>query len=217
MRTTFVTAVFSFILFSSSVTFGFSTGIDPLSFNGWDHTLITSPTGQTFVDVFADVDVTITAIGDFDTTTGFANDWIDLGGHMNPGSHTLRFDFSAPLQLAVETNTVDSNENVMVYTLGDKVYRHHRGSPPIVQSMIGASAQGIRVQGSAFGMDPVHGASSGEIVSSSVSQMLYVTHQALAENKFERIKVGVVVPEPSGFCGLLFGVLALTCCRRLRR
>ncbi len=186
----------SLLLILSNSAAGFLTGVSELRFPGWDHQTITT-TGQTFEDVFGDIDVTVSLVGHFDYPTTFAAGWINTGGHVVPGSHSLKFRFSEPVKMVVTTNTVDLNERLFVYAQGDKSYFELRGATPQVEHPVGGTGSGVMVHGNGFGLDPSTGSSSGVIAIDGMSRLLTVTHQALHVNKFEHVKIGLLVPEPT--------------------
>ena len=195
----------------TSTTTAFLTNTEYFEFPDWDHEQVSSFSGQFFEDVYHDVDVTVTAIGIFDlpTASPFGR-WIQTGGHPFPGEHALRFDFSQPLQLVVKTHSVDPQELLFVEGGGEKAYYHARGSMPVVFNNLGSSAVDMMLNGTGFGLDPLEGAAMGEILTSLEADSFTVTHVATMSNKFERIMIGTLVPEPHagllvliGTCGLL--------------
>ena len=83
--------------------------VDYIDFSGWDHSLVTSGSGQVFTDVVDGIDVTVKTIGSFDgPSSGNANGFSSF--HTDPGSHSFQFSFSQPVSLVVNTLTVDRNE-----------------------------------------------------------------------------------------------------------
>ncbi len=143
-------------------------------------------------------------------TTHDGGGWVNTGGHPNgPGSHSLRFTFSEPLDLVVKSNTVDPEEELIVFGSGDKFYEQTFGAAATVTVPFGANNNGLRVVGGGFGLGPQDGAAYGETVSEETSSIV-VTHRALVGNKYERIMVGAItVPEPGTMALLLTGLLAL--------
>ncbi|MEM7316712.1 MAG: PEP-CTERM sorting domain-containing protein, partial [Planctomycetota bacterium] len=185
-----------------------------------DHDTVSSPDGQTFNDIVGEVDVVVRLIGDYDRNTSYVvptthdgGGWIDTGGHpFESGSHSLRFTFSEPLDLVVKSNTVDPEEELIVYGSGPKFYEQSFGSTAVVTNPFGNSGNGLRVVGTGFGLNPDTGAAFGETVSEN-SRILTVTHKALVGKKFERIMVGSMiqqVPEPSALILIMVGLLTLS-------
>ncbi len=201
------------LLLLSNSAAAFLTGVSTLRFPGWNHDTIMS-TGQTFEDILGDIDVTVTMVGHFDFPTSCAAEWLNTGGHADPGSHSLKFRFSTPVEMFVMTDTVDPNERLYVYATGEKSYQHLRGATPQVVHPLGTTGTGVMVQGSGFGLNPITGSSSGVITIDGESRLLTVTHQALNINKFERIKIGILVPEPGTFVLAAVGALGLFFGRR---
>ena len=212
MKTNIVAVVSAFILACfTSVSFGFVTDVVYLDFQGWDNAAVMSPAGQTFTDIYEDVDVTVTAVGDFDLATGYGGGWINTGGHLVPGSHSLRFSFSEEIPTIVEFETIDSEESLGVYNSGSEVLCNISGAAPTGVR----SGGGLIVTGNGTGIDAFSGASHGQIM--TFGRFLTVTHGALADQKYERIKVGTLVPEPNAFGLLMIGGLGLLGRRRKRR
>ena len=212
--TRLTTALFLGLFLSSTPAFGFLQGVDYLQFDGWDHNLI-ADVGQTFTDLYEDVDVTVTLEGEFDIPTRYAPGigWINIGGHRVPGTHALRFSFSEPVPVVVRADTVDMNEHFIVSADGEKEYFVIRGAMPTVANP-GPIANSILLRGKGFGLDPMTGASSGQILIHGETTDVRVEHEALANEKYERIMIGVVaVPEPQTFVLAALACL-LVCCRR---
>ena len=205
-------AAFTFVFLAfSSISHGFLTDATFFDFVGWDHDIVSSPSGQTFTDIFEDVDVTVSLIGTFDVDTGFGGGFVDTGGHLVPGSHSLRFTFSENIPTVVEYATVDSDETLSVFNAGSEQSFPISGAAPTVAFPSG----GISVTGNGQGIDPVTGASSGQILTNGT--FLTVTHTATADLKFERVRIGTLVPEPNSFGLIAIGGLALIGKRRRRR
>ncbi len=212
MNKNFVTATFAIVLFAlSSVSYGFLTDVNYADFSGWDHDIVSSASGQTFTNIFDGVDVTVSTIGNFDIDTGFGGGKVNTGGHLVPGSHSLRFAFSEAIPTVVEFETIDSNETLSVFNGGSESYFPISGADATVSRPTG----GISITGGGLGIDPNSGAASGQVLTSG--NFLTVTHAANASNKFERIRVGTLVPEPNSFGLIAIGSLALLGRRRRRR
>lgn len=177
-------------------------------FSGWDNSLVTSPGGQTFNNIFGDVDVTVEADGDLSVPTKFTANSIK-SGLLEPGMNTFRFTFSEPLRLVVRTYTVDSQERAGISTIGSEAYFHDFGANPTITN----SLAGILITGNGTGISPT-GAADGETLT-SVASLLTVTHEGFRHNKYEQISVGVFVPEPSSVS--LFGIGLLGLVMRFRK
>lgn len=188
---------------------------DYFEFTGWDDAIIDAG-GQTFtgLGVNGDVDVTVTINNDFfgpgTSTYSPGSRFINIGQE-DPGSNSLIFNFSRPIFGVVKVSTLDSQENISVFSTGAEVYAHTSGVVPTVTN-IGSD---IQLNGNGLGLG---GTSQGEIWSGfqEVSRIT-VTHGALAGNKFERIMVGQVVPEPNSAALLGIGAFGLLLSGRKRR
>ena len=153
----------------------------------------------------------MSTIGAFDIDTGFGGGRVNTGGHLVPGSHSLRFVFTADIPTVVEFETIDSNETLSVFNTGSESFFPIAGADPTVTRPAG----GIAIRGNGLGIDANSGAASGQVLTSG--NFLTVTHAADAFNKFERIRVGTLVPEPNSFGLIAIGGLALLGRRRRRR
>ncbi len=194
------------VLFLLSLSVNAFAGFSPVeyfNFTGWDHDLISNG-GQTFEDICGDLDVTVTSIGEFDapTTIGVAGVTITTF-HAQPGSNSLRFDFSEPVRLVVASETVDANEKQSVFTAGTETYMNTSGAAATVTP----NGSGITIMGTAFRITPT-GASFGQTLTSPVSTVT-LGYEALAINKYGQWKVGKLVPEPNSIALLGIGGLGL--------
>jgi hypothetical protein len=213
MRTnnSFVLGILTFaLLLSASVQ---ASTIEYIDFSAWDHNLIIGG-GQTFSDVAGDVDLVVTSVGDFDgPSSGNVNGFSSF--HTEPGSHSFRFTFSAPLDLVVDTRTVDSNEVHSIFSTAVESYTNTSGAPAVVSAV----GTGISITGSGFGINPT-GAAFGTTTLDAPVTRLTLGYRALSTppNKFGQWRVGVVtpaVPEPAAVS--LFGIGVLGMLLRLRR
>jgi hypothetical protein len=167
-----------------------------LDLSGWDHSQITSG-GQTFTDIYNDVDLTVTASGNHPVPSTFGTTWVLTGNSLD--ANQFVFSFSQSLPLVVEFRTLDPQEELSVAMAGSKSYSHISGALPTISG-------DMLLTGNAFGMSST-GASHGQIFSTGTSN-LSLGYEALANNKFEQIRLGVqtgpVVPEPA--TGVVFGL-----------
>ena len=70
------------------------------------------------------------------------------------------------------------------------------------------------LNGTGFGLDPVTGSAMGEILTSLEADSFIVTHAATTSNKFERIMIGTLVPEPHAGTLVLIVIYCLFSRRR---
>lgn len=208
-------AAVSILLVATPVAASHVTYFD---FQGWNHAAIAGG-GQLFTDVFEDVDVVVSAVGDFSIdskfSAGFIRDGLRFANEMNE----YRFIFSRSIPIIVNTATIDASEQIRIFGIGSEVYFHGTGALPTI-SPIGS---GIKMVGNGFGSGP-GGAARGE--THTFAQLgtatLRVQHRSLLNNKFEQFRIGTptaqnaladgliarqtlnLVPEPG--CGALLGI-----------
>ena len=199
MRTNKITAVF-FALFIGLSSSAFAQ-VQFFDFSGWDDSLIQGG-GQTFTDIVGNVDVTVTSIGSFTSTSGIGTNIST--DHATPNSASLRFVFSEPLDLVVSTKTVDADEVQSIFAIGPETYTNQSGAAPVVTPV----GSGISIAGTSFGISPT-GASFGE-TTTGPSQLLTLTYEALSTDKFGDWMIGgTVVPEPNSIALLGIGGLGM--------
>jgi hypothetical protein len=205
-----ITAFVALVLFASTSAFGSFTMLD---FTGWDHSLISNG-GQTFDDICGDIDVTVTSIGMFDgPSSGNALGFSSF--HTDPGAHSFRLVFSAPLDLMIETLTVDPNEVQSIFTTANETYVNNSGAPATVTP----TGTGIAITGNGFGINPT-GAAFGTTTLDAPVTTVTLTYQALSTppNKYGQWRIFAdkpVVPEPNAIA--LMGVGALGMLLQLRK
>lgn len=180
-----------------------------LNFAGWNHNQITSG-GQTFTDIFGDLDVQVTSTGSHPVNSAFSGsgNWISTAN--NTAANQFMFTFSKPINVAVEVRTLDSQEEMTITTGGTKTYSHIFGALPTLTG-------NLKLTGNGTGINPT-GATRG-IVNSTSTTSLIVDYNALHNNKFEFFRIGTndnpTVPEPSS--GVIFALGSLGLLRARRR
>ena len=125
-------------------------------FPGWNHAAIAGG-GQLFSDVFQDIDVVVSAVGDFSIDSQFSGGFIHDGLRFANELNEYRFIFSRSIPVVVMTATVDPTEQVRIFGVGNEVYFHGSGDLPTI-SPIGS---GIKMVGNGAGSGPA-GAARGE-------------------------------------------------------
>jgi len=190
---------------------------DFFDFSGWSDAVIDGG-GQTFtgLGVNGDIDVTVTINNDFvgggATSFSAGSRFINLG-HELAGSDSIRFDFSRPIAAVVKVGTLDSEENVSIFSTGNEIYIPTSGPAPSITSV----GSGIQLNGNGLGSG---GTATGEILAAGFAgtvSSVTVTHTALVDQKFERIMVGQFVPEPNSAALLSIGAFGLLLSGRKRR
>jgi len=218
MRTFKSTSVFAVVLSllavaSSFGQFGFGPGaVTYFDFTGWDAAQVQSASGQTFMDIIPGVDVTVTGIGDFDFASGFNGSNITVG-HADAGdSALLLFEFDTTMPLVIKQSTLDPQETLEVFGVGPETYSNISGAAPTQSSSSGGS--GLTLQGNGFGANVAIGET---LTMAQQNQPVRVTYTALANNKFEFLMVGTIVPEPNSAALLGVGAIGLLLSGRKRR
>ena len=191
-----------------------SAQVDFFDFSGWVDADIDNG-GQVFTGLGqnGDIDVTVTINNDFvnSGTTSFSagSQFINFG-HEAAGSDSIRFQFSRPVSAVIKVGTVDFEENINIFSSGNEFYSHGSGPVPNVNSIGGG---GIQINGNGIGLG---GTAEGSVFTGQVTGVT-VTHQALADTKFDRIMVGEFVPEPNSAALLSIGAFGLLLSGRKRR
>lgn len=193
-------------------SFAALSDVEYMDFSGWDDSLIQGG-GQTFTDVCGDIDVTVTSLGSFTSTSAIGT---NVTTHQaTPDQATLKFAFSQPLaNLVVATKTVDPEETHYIYGLGAENYVHDTGTAPTVSPAGGGT--GISITGNAFGVGP-GGSSFGETTVAGPTSVLTLTYASLQDDKFGQWMIGKVVPEPNSIALLGIGGLGMLLQGRKRR
>lgn len=214
--------IFSIVCGSSANAATF-TEID---FSDWDASILSTPGGsQVFTDICGDLDVTVTANGEFDATTYYVS--TQAGGtnavssQHDPGagssnSHGFTFSFSDAVDVIIQTMSLDGQEQYVISGTNTPSYTNLSGAMPIVTSNAGS----VTLDGVGFGFDPVTGSSFGETLINSANSVT-VAYNATPANftKYGSFRVfkAVPVPEPNSAGLLAIGGLALLGGRRRRR
>ncbi len=174
-------------------------------FTGWSHGQVTGG-GMLFEDVSADVDVMITAVGTFPFETTFNGTRITTG-QVTPCRQSFTFTFfGVPVdtQLVIEVPTLDSQERMTIAAPGVESYIHESGGIPLITEANGHfSMTGVDTR---FPPVSTPGATHGYVLTGAQAQSQFsivVSYDTLSPNKFEYLRVGAVVPEPSSIalCG----------------
>ncbi len=200
-------ASFAATLIMSASAFAGLSDVVYFNFAGWDQDLIVNG-GQTFTDIYEDIDVTVTPLGTgmFDGTPGskFTGGLIRTK-HVDPGAHTFRFTFSEPLRLVIKTETIDPKESVTISTSSTETYFHESGAPPTITP----SMSGISITGNGFRVAP-NGSAFGETLTGEAS-VLTVSYRAMNNvmTKYNQFAIGTLVPEPNAIALLGIGGLGM--------
>ncbi len=161
--------------------------VDFFVFQGWNHAAITGD-GQLFSNIVDGLDVTVIGTGVFDApSTGGA--FIN-SSHDAANTHEFQFEFSQPVQLAVQTLSLDLNESYFIDGPGTEMYLNLLGTPPIETIM----NPGLNLDGVGSGATAAQGITS----LTGVGRSLTVRYSGVGNTvtKFSRIQVGLLVPEP---------------------
>ena len=237
MRTNFtrlLVLLASAALFSSSA---WATNITAIDFSGWDSDVLSTNGGvQRFEDVIGDVDVTVTAVGEFDAPTAFSltlDGTREITSSHDPNTvsecHGYVFAFSDAVDVLVTTNTLDAQEEYKITAEGSVNYTNESGVEPIVTTV----GNMVTLDGVAFGLDPVTGASHGSTFidapqdgphNVTISYCADATHVAkfgsfaLSTVTAEVTNQSIVtLPEPSPIAFLSVGGLMMVLMSRRRR
>lgn len=211
-----VLAVISNGVFAASIPSGGGTvnGVDyaALDFSAWDSSLLSQDGGmQIFTDICGDLDVKVTAHGEFDapttylaTVNGGTNEIRSqhnaTTGSGSSHSHGFTFEFSEPIDLIVNTFSLDQQEEYVIKG-NSPTYSNVSGAQPLVSP----TATDVTLRGVAFGLDPVTGAAEGNtFVNGTSSVMVTYTAFPTLYNKYGSMRLfkAVPVPEP-GSCSMV--------------
>ncbi len=175
-------------------------------FTGWDHALVTG-VGQTFTDIYGNVDVTVTGTPGNSVTSSFDSLSGDIRTGGNHDTHSFTFTFSQPLELLLDVKSIDLYETLSTTSANSISYTHSLGAAPTMIGNLTLSGNGV-----GFG---ANGAARGEASLGMTSSLVW-TYTAHHTHKYERFRLGAIsVPEPASG-GLLVGMLLLPWRRRSR-
>lgn len=198
-----------------------------LDFSDWDPALLSSDGGtQVFENVIGDIDVTVTARGDFDglstyvSTTGGSAIRTHLDASLTGKEQSYEFCFSSPFEAIVEMESLDSMEEFEVSANGAMTVTPLLGSAPTISSTM----NGVLLDGNGLGVG-ASGASTNwvSISPSSMGQFCITTTYRVDPNmlgitKYGSFRILSPVPEPNTAGLAAMGLLgALGCLRRGRR
>lgn len=180
---------------------GITLAADPLpawfDFTGWDHATVVS-SGQYFSDVGDGLGVLVTASPNHSVLS--ASDGVNISTGVNTHDVSFTFVFDEPRNLVIDVQSLDRFETLTITSEALASYTHREGALPTLAGNLTLSGNGV-----AFGPD---GAARGLITLPASAQFTW-TYGADRDLKFERFRVGQVVPEPASLTLVLLGVLAL--------
>ncbi len=186
---------------------------------GYLHASVTAAGGQTFIDAFPGIDLTIEASGSFKVPTtyntiGLARVMTSVDTGSNQFDVSISGDFGSSI-LFVGALTTDIHEIFDVTsTTALLSYEHMTGMAPTV---VGEGTTSISTRGTGEFINPVTGAADGRIVFSQPDNFR-IDYTGLTNNKFEFFRIGRLIPVPEpGFCPLTMTGLMLLVSRRRRR
>lgn len=209
-----------------------------LDLSEWDADVLSSDGGtQHFENVAGELDVTVTAVGDFDAPTRFVStqDGGDdaISTQHNPSTeqqcHSYVFTFSDATDLIVETWSLDAQEEYMISSASNVSYTNLSGSEPVINQI---SSNMLHLDGVAFGRDTLTGSSDGATYieapengpfSLTVKYCADPTAGVTNLTKYGSFRVSAVsaavtqLPEPGAMSLFGLGALALLFNRRKRR
>lgn len=209
-----------------------------LDLKEWDANILSSDGGsQHFENVAGELDVTVTAVGDFDAPSRFVST-LDGGDDAistqhDPSTeqqcHSYVFTFSDATDLIVETWSLDAQEEYMISSAGNVSYTNLSGSEPITNEI---SPNMLHLDGVAFGRDTLTGSSDGATyVTAPESGPFSLTVKYCADptagatnlTKYGSFRVSAVsaavtqLPEPGAMSLFGLGGCVLLLSRRKRR
>ena len=144
-----------------------ATTVTLLDLSAWDANILSTDGGtQHFENVAGELDVTVTAFGEFDAPSRFIttlDGGIDaISTQHDPSTehecHSYLFEFSDLTDIIIETTSLDAQEEYTIFSEGSVSYTNLSGAEPIVNEI---SANVINLDGIAFGRDPLTGSSDG--------------------------------------------------------
>jgi hypothetical protein len=182
-------------------------------FTGWDLGQLIEG-GQLFEDICGQMGVEASVEGSFPFGTIWNGTYI-FTGQENPGIQSFIFDFfNVPdlTTLVVEVISLDKFEKLTVAAPGTEMYMHAAGGFPIIDPAVpDITLQGIDTM---FPPQSFPGATRGFVLTAAQlgpGVTLTISYEALANLKYEFIRVGKLIPEPNSMatCGIgLLGFVA---------
>ncbi len=156
-----------------------------LDLSAWDAAQITAG-GQSLSNVLGNIDAQVTGSGGASVASRYDLDMdaVVAGGNLEQLSFS--FAFSQSFSAVLDVRSLDQNERLAVASApGALTYRHAFGARPTLSANIELTGNGFR-----FGS---LGSSRG-IVELGMTNQLTWTYEALARNKFEAFRIGMVEP-----------------------
>jgi hypothetical protein len=190
--------------------------IEYADLTGYSHASVTAAGGQTFLNAFPGVDITVEASGSFKLPTTYNTIGLArIRTSVDSGSNQLDFSITGSLAgstLFVDILTTDRHEIVNVTSnVATLNYQHLSGMAP---NMSGDGTTDLTMQGTGVMIHPVTGAADGRILFSQPDNFT-VDYTGLTNNKFEYYRIGrMVIPEPCSGMMAFSGLIALLSCRR---
>lgn len=189
---------------------------DYLDFSDWDHSMIIAG-GQTFEDICGDIDVTVTASGDFTSPSEYQTTIVGgltaLQTALEPGGNqSYTFSFSEAVPLVLDIDLLDSFETLQITSDGSTTYVHDSGSFPTLTQ----SGSTLTLTGTSFGTGP-GGAAIGNIRLGNATEIT-LDYEAFGNfTKFGAFALGKAVPEPGSMGLLMLGIGSILGATRRRR
>ena len=116
------------------------------NFSAWDAMLVNG-SGQTFVDIYEDLDLRVQSTKRMEPTTAFEQH-INLHGNTNQQEFVVEFSEATPV--TIEIHTLDLDEMLTIDSGNLLSYEHLAGAYPTIQDgMIRGSGYGISPNGAA--------------------------------------------------------------------
>ncbi len=198
MKSDHLATLIACILFTCHATANAAFDPNWFDFTGWDHeTILTG--GQTFPNIYQDIDVTVTGVGVNEVPSIFDGSNIRTGA--DTGSMNFNFSFTKTLDIIIDVQSLDLLESLAVTSTSTPTYTHNLGAMP------GTSEAGV-LAGSGFGFGS-SGAARGIIEIDNISAFTWA-YASSRDDKYEWFRVGtpISVPEPQSWTLVLMGAFA---------